>query len=62
MEVAVIYIELMAFFLASLLAEEHWKVFSRLLNLGYDSVLWCWCAMMRHSGDPIYTYRARRYR
>jgi hypothetical protein len=62
MEVAVWYVELMAFFLASVLAEEHWKVYSRLLNLGYDSILWCWCRMMRHTGDPIYYYQPRRYR
>lgn len=21
-----------------------------------------WCAMMRHTGDPVYTHKGRRYR
>lgn len=62
MQIAVWYLETMAVLLAFVMAEEHWKVGTRVANLLYDLILQAWCAMMRHTGDPIYTYQPKRYR
>lgn len=62
MQVAIYYLWTMAALLASVLVEEKWKVFTALANICYDLLLTCWCAMMRHTGDPIYTYQPKRYR
>ena len=62
MEEALWFIWLMALGLMSLLAQEQWAIYTRLANFAYDTVLAWWCMMMRHTGDPIYTYQARRYR
>lgn len=61
-EVAIAYLWTMAVLLGSVMVEEQWKVGTWLANLVYDLMLKAWCAMMRHTGDPIYTYQPRRYR
>jgi hypothetical protein len=62
MEVAAAFVVMMAVYLMGLLAEEQWKVFTRLTNMIYDGLLACWCMMMRHTGNPIYRYKGRRFR
>lgn len=62
MQVAIWYLETMAFFLASVMVEEKWKVYTKLMNVLYDQLLKMWCMMMRHTGNPIYTYQPKRYR
>lgn len=55
------YVELMVVYVAGIYAHERWNIFSKIANLAWDLVLAAWCAMMRHTGDPVYTYKARRY-
>ena len=62
MSFAVWYSTAMLSILAVLWLQERFRVGSLLANLVYDLLLTAWCAMMRHTGDPIYSYRARRYR
>lgn len=61
MQVAVWFIEAMAVFIAGLYAQERWNIFGWLANWAWDQILAVYCAMMRHTGDPAYTYKARRY-
>lgn len=62
MSFAVWYSSAMLTILVALWLQERFGVGSWLANLTYDLLLTAWCAMMRHTGDPIYRYRARRYR
>lgn len=62
MEVAMWYSVSMLVMLAGLWLQERFKLGDWLINLVFDLVLSAWCAMMRHTGDPIYRYRGRRYR
>lgn len=61
MQIAIWYLEAMAVFIAGLYAQERWHIFGWLANWAWDQVLAVWCAMMRHTGDPAYTYKPQRY-
>lgn len=62
MQVALWYMEVNLVFLIMLWVEERTKIFSVAADKAYDKLLEVWCRMMRHTGDPIYTYQPRRYR
>lgn len=58
MQIAYGYMGLMLLMILGLWAQERWGVGSIILEL----LGMCWIAMMRHTGDPRYTHKARRYR
>lgn len=62
MDVALWYMGLMAIYLIALWLNEMTGWYGKLVNLSWDLLLSAWCAMMRHTGDPAYTYQPRRYR
>lgn len=62
MDVALWYMGLMAIYLIALWLNEMTGWYGKLGNLCWDLLLSAWCAMMRHTGDPAYTYQPRRYR
>lgn len=53
---------LMILIVAGLWLEENWKVGSTALAYVVHFIGMCNIAMMRHTGNPRYTHRARRYR
>lgn len=62
MNFALWYGSSMLVILVGLWLQEQFKIGDWIVNLVYDLILSIWCVMMRHTGDPIYRYRGRRYR
>lgn len=62
MDVVKVFWGLMILLLLALWAEENWKVGTLIRDYTIHFIGLCWIAMMRHTGDPRYTHRARRYR
>lgn len=59
MEVAKWFIVAMGAVVLAAWIEEQWKVGTWVNNQFQNLLERTWCAMMRHTGDPIYRYRAR---
>lgn len=62
MQVALWYSGIMLLMLAALWVQERWKTWTWVWNVGLHLVGVVWIAMMRHTGNPVYTHKARRYR
>lgn len=55
------YYGISALHLVGIWLQQRYRIFNKIAEAAWDGILWCWSAMMRHTGDPAYTYKPRRY-
>lgn len=61
MQVIPWYIAANTVYLLGLWLQQRYGWYTKIANLAWDAILWCWRAMMRHTGDPSIDYKPRRY-